>query len=82
LVGRRSGGGGDVSFNKICPLQPHLDSDVKNLVGVVLSSMASSSCEDLRMVKELHRQINLLLHLWGGCGLLNPFGDPGSFDRR
>jgi hypothetical protein len=56
-------------------LQPHLDSGIENLVGVVWSSMASSGCEDLQIVKELHRQFILLLHLWNRCGLLNRFGD-------
>jgi hypothetical protein len=30
---------------------------------------------DLRIVKELHRQFFLLLRLWDGCGLFDPFGD-------
>jgi hypothetical protein len=56
-------------------LQPHLGSNVERLVGVVWSSRISSSCGDLRIVKELHRQFFLLLHLRDGCGLLDPFGD-------
>jgi hypothetical protein len=35
----------------------------------------SSGCGDLRIVKELHRQLFLLLCLRDGCGLLDPFGD-------
>jgi hypothetical protein len=56
-------------------LQPHLGSNVERLVGVVWSSRISSSCGNLRIVKELHRQFFLLLRLWDGCGLLDPFGD-------
>jgi hypothetical protein len=56
-------------------LQPHLGGNVKRLVGVVWSPRISSSCGDLWIVKELHRQFFLLLHLRDGCGLLDPFGD-------
>jgi hypothetical protein len=56
-------------------LQPHLGGNVEKLVEVVWSSRISSSCGDLRIVKELHRQFFLLLRLWDGCGLLDPFGD-------
>jgi hypothetical protein len=56
-------------------LQPHLGAHVERLVGVVWSSRISSGCRDFRIVKELHRQFFLLLHLWDGCGLLDPFGD-------
>jgi hypothetical protein len=56
-------------------LQPHHGSNVKKLVGVVWSSRISSSCGDLRIVKELQRQFFPLLRLWDGCGLLDPFGD-------
>ena len=55
--------------------QPHLDGNVEKLVGVVWSSRISSGCGDLRIVKELHRQFILLLRLWDGCGLFDPFGD-------
>jgi hypothetical protein len=34
-----------------------------------------SGCGDLRIVKELYRQFFLLLCLWDGYGLLDPFGD-------
>jgi hypothetical protein len=54
-------------------LQPHLDGNVERLVGVVWSSKISSGCGDLRIVKELHRQFFLLLRLWDGYGLLDPF---------
>ena len=56
-------------------LQPHLDSDVEKIVGVVSSSRASSGYGDLRIVKELHRQFILLLRLRDGCDLLDPFDD-------
>jgi hypothetical protein len=56
-------------------LQPHLDGNVERLVEVVRSSRISSGCADLRIVQELHRQFFLLLRLWDGCGLLDPFGD-------
>jgi hypothetical protein len=39
------------------------------------SSKISSGCGDLWIVKELHRQFFLLLRLWDGCGLLDPFGN-------
>jgi hypothetical protein len=51
-------------------LQPHLDGNVKKLVLEDFFWL-----RDLRIVMELHRQLFLLLHLRGGCGLLNPFGD-------
>jgi hypothetical protein len=41
----------------------------------VWSWKISSGCEDLRIVKEFHRQFFFLLHLRDGCGLLDPFGD-------
>jgi hypothetical protein len=44
-------------------------------VGVVWSSRILSSCGDLWIVKELHRQFFLLLRLQDGCGLLDPFND-------
>jgi hypothetical protein len=56
-------------------LQPHLDGNVERLVGVVWSSKFSSGCRNLWIVKELHRQIFLLLCLRDGCFLLDPFGD-------
>jgi hypothetical protein len=54
-------------------LQPHLAGNIERLVGVVWSSRISSSCGDLRIVKELHRQFLLYR-----CGLLDPFGDFSS----
>jgi hypothetical protein len=30
---------------------------------------------DLQILKELDRQFFLLLRLWDGCGLFDPFGD-------
>jgi hypothetical protein len=63
------------SLRKFSQLQLHLDSSVKKLVGVVLSSRTSSDCGDLQIVKKLHRRSILLLHLRDGCGLLGPFGD-------
>lgn len=56
-------------------LQPHLDRDVEKLVGVVSSSRTSSGYEDLQIVEELHRQFIILIRLWDGCGLLDPFSD-------
>jgi hypothetical protein len=56
-------------------LQPHLSGNVERLVGVVWSLRISSSCGDLRIVKEFYRQFFLLLRLRDGCGLLDPFGD-------
>jgi hypothetical protein len=56
-------------------LQLHLGGNIERLVGVVWSSRISSVYVDLRIVKELHRQFFLLLRLWNGCGLLDPFGD-------
>jgi hypothetical protein len=44
-------------------------------MGVVWSLRILFSCGDLWIVKELHRQIFLLLRLWDGCGLFDPFGD-------
>jgi hypothetical protein len=38
-------------------LQPHLDSNVERLVGVVWCSRISFGCGDLRIIKELHRQL-------------------------
>jgi hypothetical protein len=56
-------------------LQPHLGGNIERLVGVVWSSMISSGCGDLRIVKELNRQFFLLRCLRDGCGLLDLFGD-------
>jgi hypothetical protein len=56
-------------------LQSHLDGNVERLVGVVWSSRIFSGCGDLQIVKELHRQFFLLLHLRDGCDLFDPFGD-------
>jgi hypothetical protein len=56
-------------------LQPHLGGNVERFVGVVWSSRISSGYENLRIVKELHRQFFLLLRLPNGCGLLDPFSD-------
>jgi hypothetical protein len=56
-------------------LQPHFGGNVERLVGVVWSSRISSGCGHLRIVKELHRQFFLLLRLWEGCSLLDPFSD-------
>jgi hypothetical protein len=42
---------------------------------VVWSSRISSGCGDLQIIKELHRQFFLFLHLRTGYGLLDPFGD-------
>jgi hypothetical protein len=42
-------------------------------VGVVRFSNASSSCGDLRIVKELHRWLRIPLCLREGCRLLDPF---------
>jgi hypothetical protein len=55
--------------------QPRLGGDAEKLVGVVWFSMTSSGCGDLRIAKELHRRLFLLLRLWNGCGLFDPFGD-------
>jgi hypothetical protein len=65
------------AFRAIRPsrLQPNLSGNVERLVGVVWSSMISSGCEDLRIVKELHRQFFLLRRLQDGCSLLDPFDD-------
>jgi hypothetical protein len=63
-------------------LQPHLDNDVENLVGVVWSSMTSSGCGDLWIIKELHRRFFLLLRLRDGCGLLGPFWKERQRQRR
>jgi hypothetical protein len=51
----------DVYSNKVSPVQPHLNGDVKKLVRVVWSSRASSGYKDLRIIKELYRQFILLL---------------------
>jgi hypothetical protein len=56
-------------------LQPHLDNNIKKLVGVVWSSMTSSGCGDLLIVKKLHRWFILLLFLWR----MWPFGPFGDF---
>jgi hypothetical protein len=56
-------------------LQPHLGGNIERLVGVVWCSRILSSCGDLWIVKELHRQFFLLLRLRNGYGLLDPFGD-------
>jgi hypothetical protein len=56
-------------------LQPHLDSDIEKFVGVVSPSRTSFGLGDLRIVKELHRQFILLLHLRDGCGFLGLFSD-------
>jgi hypothetical protein len=56
-------------------LQPHLGGNIERLVRVVWSSRISSGCGDLWITKELHRQFFLLLRLWDGCGLLDPFGN-------
>jgi hypothetical protein len=65
-------------------LQPHLDGDVEKFVGVVSPSRTSSGRGDLRIIKELHRQFILLLHLRDECGFLGPFGDfpPATNDAR
>jgi hypothetical protein len=56
-------------------LQPYFGGNVERLVGVVWSPRISSGCGDLWIVKDLHRQFFLLLHLRDRCGLLDPFGD-------
>jgi hypothetical protein len=56
-------------------LHPHLGGNVEKLVGVVWFSRTSSGCGDLRIAKELHRRLFLILHLRDGCGLLDPFGN-------
>jgi hypothetical protein len=56
-------------------LQPHLGGNLERLMGAVWSSRISSSCGDLWIVKELHRQFFLFLRLRDRCGLLHPFGD-------
>jgi hypothetical protein len=61
--------------NKVSSALAHLGGNVERFMGVVWSSRISSGCGDLRIVKELHRQFFLRLHLRGGCGLLDPFGD-------
>ena len=55
-------------------VQSHLGGDVEKLVGVVWFSRTSSGCGDLRIVKELHWWLFLLLRLRVGCGLLDMFG--------
>jgi hypothetical protein len=52
-------------------LQPHLDSNVERLVGVVWSSRISSGSRDLRIIMELHWQFFLSLRLRDRYGLLN-----------
>jgi hypothetical protein len=59
-------------------LQPHLDSDIEKLVGMVWFLRTSSGWEDLRIVMEIHHQLFFLLRLWDGCGLLDPFGNFSS----
>jgi hypothetical protein len=56
-------------------LQPYLDINVEKLVDVVWSSRISSGCGGLRIVKELHRQFILFLHIRNGCGLFDLFSD-------
>jgi hypothetical protein len=56
-------------------LQPCLSGDVEKLVGVKWFSRISSGYGDLRIAKELHRRLFLLLHLYDRCGLLDPFSD-------
>ena len=56
-------------------LQSHLGGDVEKPVGVVWFSRGSSGGGDLRIVMEFHRRFILLLRLWDGCGLFDPFGD-------
>jgi hypothetical protein len=56
-------------------LQPRLGGDVEKLVGVKWFSRISSGCGDLRIAKELHRRLFLLLRLYDRCGLLDPFSD-------
>ena len=56
-------------------LQSHLGGDVEKPVGVVWFLMGSSGGGDLRIVMEFHRRFILLLRLWDGCGLFDPFGD-------
>jgi hypothetical protein len=47
--------------------QPHLGGNTEKLVGVVWSSRILSGCEDLWIVKELHRQFFLLLRQGGAA---------------
>ena len=61
-------------------LQSHLGGDVEKPVGVVWFSRGSSDSGDLRIVMEFHRWFILLLRLWDGCGLLDPFGDATNND--
>ena len=56
-------------------LQSHLGGDVEKPVGVVWFSSTSSVDGDLQIVMELHRRFILLLRLWDGCGLFDPFDD-------
>jgi hypothetical protein len=56
-------------------LPPDLDRDVEKLVGMVWSLKILFGCGDLLIVKELHRYFILLLRLWNGCDLFDPFGD-------
>jgi hypothetical protein len=60
---------------RISRLQPHLGGNIERLVEVVCSSRILSGCGNLWIVKELHRQLFLLLRLRGGCGLHDPFDD-------
>ena len=55
--------------------QPHLGGDVEKFVGVAWFSRISYGGGGLRIVIELHRRFILLLRLWNGCGLLDPFSD-------
>ena len=56
-------------------LQPRLGGDVEKLVGVVWFSRISFGGGGLWIVMEFHRRFILLLRLWDGCGLFDPFGD-------
>jgi hypothetical protein len=56
-------------------LQPRLGGHIERFVGVVWSLRILCGCGDLRIVKDFHRQLFLLLCLREGCSLLNPFGD-------
>ena len=56
-------------------LQSHLGGNIEKPVGVVWFLRSSSGGGDLRIVMEFHRRFILLLWLWDGCGLFDPFGD-------
>ena len=56
-------------------LQPHLNGDVEKLVGVVWFWRISSGGGGLWITMERHRRFILLLQLWDGCGLFDPFDD-------